>query len=36
MYTRRMRSGLVLFLALTAGLSFGVVLTLGLAGLNLP
>ena len=33
MNARRYRSGLVLFLALTAGLSFGVALTLGAAGL---
>jgi hypothetical protein len=33
MSARRYRSGLVLFLALAAGLSFGVALTLGAAGL---
>jgi hypothetical protein len=33
MKTRRLRSGLVLFLALTAGLSVGVALTLGASGL---
>jgi len=33
MDARRYRSGLVLFLALTAGLSLGVVLTLGASGL---
>jgi hypothetical protein len=35
MIARRYRSGLVLFLALTAGLSFGVAMTLGAAGLVL-
>jgi hypothetical protein len=33
MSARRYRSGLVLFLALAAGLSFGAALTLGAAGL---
>jgi hypothetical protein len=33
MIAKRYRSGLVLFLALTAGLSFGVALTLGASGL---
>ncbi len=35
MVARRYRSGLVLFLALTAGLCFGVALTLSAAGLPL-
>jgi len=33
MNAKRYRSSLVLFLALTAGLSFGVALTLGASGL---
>ncbi len=35
MYPKRYRSGLVFFLALTAGLSLGVAMTLGAAGLVL-
>lgn len=35
MIARRHRSGLVLFLALTAGLCFGVVMTLSASGLPL-
>jgi hypothetical protein len=34
MNARRYRSGLVFFLGLTAGLTFGVALTLGAAGLG--
>lgn len=36
MDSRRYRFGLVLFLALTAGLSVGAVLTLGASGLAVP